>query len=181
MNSNPAVVIRRGLPADASALAAFAIRSFRATYATYNSVDDMELYVAGAYGELRQGRELRDLDVTTLLAEVGTELVGFAQLRSGAPPVAVSPHPLEISRFYVDGAWHGRGIAPQLMNAVLDAARERGADMLWLGVWERNPRARAFYRKSGFVDAGTQTFVLGTDLQVDRVMVRPLTNRTGEQ
>ena len=42
--------------------------------------------------------------------------------------------------------------------------------MLWLGVWERNPRAQAFYRKSGFADVGSQVFLVGTDAQTDRVM-----------
>jgi ribosomal protein S18 acetylase RimI-like enzyme len=37
-------------------------------------------------------------------------------------------------------------------------------------VWERNRRAQAFYKKSGFVDVGTQTFLVGTDEQTDRVM-----------
>ena len=57
---------------------------------------------------------------------------------------------------------------------IILAARDKRADTLWLGVWERNPRAIAFYRKCGFEDAGTQTFVLGTDHQRDLVLARPL-------
>jgi ribosomal protein S18 acetylase RimI-like enzyme len=57
------------------------------------------------------------------------------------------------------------------MDAVVAAARSRGARTLWLGVWERNARGIAFYRKCGFRPAGTQTFVLGTDPQRDLVLV----------
>jgi ribosomal protein S18 acetylase RimI-like enzyme len=38
----------------------------------------------------------------------------------------------------------------------------------------RNAKAIRFYEKQGFNDIGTQTFVLGADVQTDRVMARPL-------
>ena len=61
------------------------------------------------------------------------------------------------------------------MDAAIDAARARGAQTLWLGVWERNPRAVAFYAKYGFARVGEHTFVLGDDWQTDWVFSRPLT------
>jgi ribosomal protein S18 acetylase RimI-like enzyme len=66
------------------------------------------------------------------------------------------------------------GSPQRMMDAVVDAARARGARTLWLGVWERNVRAQKFYRKCGFIEIGTQTFVLGRDPQTDLVMLRPL-------
>ncbi|MFN0097433.1 MAG: GNAT family N-acetyltransferase [Gemmatimonadaceae bacterium] len=60
------------------------------------------------------------------------------------------------------------------MAQVVDAARHAGAEPLWLGVWERNPRAIAFYRKFGYADVGAHVFVVGTDPQTDRIMTRPL-------
>ena len=61
-----------------------------------------------------------------------------------------------------------------LMERVKAEARARGAKTLWLGVWERNDRARAFYAKCGFADAGEHIFLFGTDPQTDRVMTLPL-------
>jgi len=60
------------------------------------------------------------------------------------------------------------------MRAAADHARAAGARTLWLGVWERNPRAIAFYKKVGFIEVGTHTFVLGADHQRDLVLARPL-------
>jgi ribosomal protein S18 acetylase RimI-like enzyme len=60
------------------------------------------------------------------------------------------------------------------MDAALAAARVRGAETLWLGVWERNARAVAFYRKYGFTRVGEHTFVLGSDTQTDWLLARPL-------
>ena len=45
---------------------------------------------------------------------------------------------------------------------------------MWLGVWERNERAKGFYRKCGFLDVGSQPFILGEDHQTDLVMVSEL-------
>jgi ribosomal protein S18 acetylase RimI-like enzyme len=77
-------------------------------------------------------------------------------------------------RFYVDRPWFGRGVAPALMAACAAEARRRGGDVLWLGVWERNARAIAFYEKCGFRRVGIQPFQLGSDRQTDYVMARPL-------
>jgi ribosomal protein S18 acetylase RimI-like enzyme len=70
--------------------------------------------------------------------------------------------------------WHGRGVAQALMDAVLDGARARGGRTLWLGVWERNPRAVAFYQRYGFHRVGEHTFRLGDDEQTDWLLARAL-------
>lgn len=162
--------------ADAARLAAFAERVFRETFGPDNRPDDMELYVADNYGPELQRREIVDARIGTLLVEAAGELVGFAQLRDGAAPRCVAgPAPVEIWRFYVGRAWQGSGLAGHLMQAVEREAVRRGGRTLWLAVWERNPRAIAFYRKCGFEEVGEQGFVLGRDHQRDRVVARSLT------
>ena len=169
------VVVRPAGAQDAPWLAALAERTFRETYAAYNTPDDMDRYVAEHFGAARQETELRDPRGVTLVAEVDGRAAGYAQLGRGDTPACVTgAAPLEVVRFYVDRPWHGRGVAQTLMAAAVEAARTGGARTLWLGVWERNPRAIAFYRKCGFGDVGAQTFVLGTDHQRDRVLARPL-------
>lgn len=169
------VAIRPAVPADAAWLAALAERTFRETNTAHNTPENMEQYVADHFGPARQEAELRDPQMTTLVAEVDGRAAGYVQLaRSAPPPPVTGPSPIEVVRFYVDRPWHGQGIAPILMSATVEAARQAGGRTLWLGVWERNERAIAFYRKSGFREAGTQTFVLGADHQRDFVLTRPL-------
>lgn len=173
--ARPAVTIRHALPADAAALSALARRTFFETFHGDNNPDDLALYLSGAYTEDKQRSEILDPEWSTLVAHGGGELAAFAQLRSGAPPPAVTTdQPIEIYRFYVDRQWKGQGLAQRLMAACFEETRRRGAASVWLGVWEKNPRAIAFYAKCGFVDVGSHTFVVGTDPQTDRVMVRPL-------
>ena len=88
--------------------------------------------------------------------------------------------PIELQRFYVDRPAHGTGVAQALMGAARQAAREFGGEHLWLGVWERNPRAIAFYTKAGFRDVGSTVFQVGPDRQTDRVLVAPLTVDGGD-
>jgi diamine N-acetyltransferase len=167
--------VRQGTLADAGPLASFAERTFREAFGAANRPENLEQYVSHAYGQGRQTLELADPGMVTLLLEDDGSLAGYAQLRSGAPPDCVAgPAPLELWRFYVDRPWQGTGAAQTLMAAVEEAAIVRGAGTLWLGVWERNPRAQAFYRKCGFVDVGSQPFLLGSDRQTDRVMSRGL-------
>jgi diamine N-acetyltransferase len=169
------LTIRRGVSADARLLADLGASTFRDAFAAENSPEDMELYVSMTYGVPQQRSELDNPEITTLLADVDGQLAGYAQLRAKAAPECVAGNrPLELWRFYVAAPFHGRGVAHALMSSVVMEARARQAQTLWLAVWERNERAKAFYRKCGFVDVGSQVFVLGADVQSDRVMARSL-------
>ena len=169
------ITIKAAAPSDATALAELAARTFHETFAADNRPDDLALHIASAYGAARQRGELLDPSITTLLAEVDGTLAGYAQVRSGAPPESVTGgSPLELWRFYVAQPWHGRGVAQALMQQVELEAHRRGGRTLWLGVWERNTRALAFYRKMGFADVGSHLFLVGTDAQTDRILIRSL-------
>jgi GNAT superfamily N-acetyltransferase len=171
----PGLHIRRGTGADAAVLAAFAARTFTETYGAHNRPEDMRAHLEASYGVPQQARELADPGMATLLAEHDGVLAGFAQLRRHAPPPCVAAsHPLELHRFYVDRPWQGRGLAQALMAAVQQAAHALGATALWLSVWERNPRAIAFYARCGFADVGGTWFFVGPDRQDDRVMLAPV-------
>lgn len=170
------VAVRLAGAADAAALSAFAERIFRETFGPDNTPANLDLYCLQVFSPVLQAAEIADARIVTLVAvDAGGAIVGFAQLRLGPVPECVTgPMPLELVRFYVDTPLHGTGLARRLMEAVVDAARGQGVRTLWLGVWEHNPRAQAFYRKAGFTDVGAQTFRLGSDLQTDRVMMRAL-------
>jgi diamine N-acetyltransferase len=165
--------IRRATAGDASALAAFATRAFIDAYGPANDPRDVELHVARTFGVERQAAELAAAGVRCLLALEDTTLVGYAILSAGSRHAAVAAQaPCEIRRFYVDGSRHGGGVATALMDAAVAEAHATGCSTLWLTTWEHSLRARAFYAKSGFVDVGATTFMLGASLQTDRLLVR---------
>lgn len=169
------ITIRPGVESDATALAELAARTFDETFGAGTRDDDMAVYLAEAYGTSQQTQEILDPDITTLLLEIDSELAGYAMLRSGAAPDCVTgDSPLELWRFYIASRWHGRGLAQTLMQRLELEAHRRGGRTLWLGVWEHNSRAKAFYSKCGFTDVGSHVFVVGTDPQTDRIMIRQL-------
>ncbi len=165
--------IRRARPADAARLAELGARTFYDAFAAENTAENMALYLARAYGPAQQAVEIANPAMSTIVAESEGRLAGFAQLREGPAPEAVrGGAPVELLRFYVDRPWHGLGLARDLLRAIDAEAARRGAATIWLAVWERNERAKAFYGKCGFVDVGSKVFLLGNDQQCDRVMAR---------
>ena len=169
------MIIRRGTAADALVLAALARETFLDTFASTNDAGDMAIHLERAYGVAQQAAELIDPAVTTWLVDEDGSTVAYAQVRTGHGPDCVSgPEPIELWRFYVQREWHGRGIAPVLMAGVVADVMAAGAQTLWLGVWQHNHRALAFYRKLGFVAVGEHVFLFGTDPQTDHVMARLL-------
>lgn len=172
-DGRPPRLVRVAEPSDAQRLADLAERTFRDTFGGSNTKADMDLHCRTSYGAAIQLAEILNPEMVTLVCEEGADLVGFAQLRWGKAPDCVSAKaPGEIQRLYVLERRHGKGIAQSLMSACMAQLRKRASDAVWLGVWERNPRAISFYKKSGFVEVGHHVFPLGTDPQRDIIMMR---------
>jgi ribosomal protein S18 acetylase RimI-like enzyme len=173
---------RHGEAGDAAALADFMERNFRATYGHCSTPANIDGAVREHYGHEAQLRQLADPARVNLLVEgADGALLGHAQVRYGDDaPEAVQPRPAaEVTRFYVDGPAHGRGVAQAMLAEVERLVRERGVVALWLSVWQEQPQAVRFYEKSGFRRAGTLVFVVGDDPKDDWLMLKPLAAATG--
>lgn len=166
-------IIRYATPADNTLLAELGAETFADTFAADNTPENMSAYLAAAFSPEKQASELADAASRFLIIELDGSAVGYARLNFGQAPVAiVGRKPMEIARLYVRKEWIGRGVGAQLMKACLREAELSGCDVVWLDVWECNPRAIAFYRKWNFEQVGTQTFHLGDDPQNDWLMAR---------
>jgi ribosomal protein S18 acetylase RimI-like enzyme len=161
---------------DAATLAAFMTRNFLSAYGSCSTPENVAATVLKHYGLDAQRLQLADPQRLNLLMENEGELVGHAQLRiGGTAPAPVQPLPAaEIARFYIDTAFHGRGLAQQLMAEVRRLAGARGARSLWLSVWQEQPQAIRFYGKEGFHIAGSLVFEVGDDPKDDWLMVAVL-------
>lgn len=167
--------IRIAGSADATALAAFAEQTFRDAFEAENDPADFEDYLAKAFTPAQIERELADSDACFLLATDGDGLVGYAKLRQASAPNDVGGRrPIELERIYVDIDRHRRGVGSALLESAFATARERGADGIWLGVWQHNHHAISFYERAQFRRVGVKEFLLGRDRQQDLVMFREL-------
>ena len=169
------LIVRRAKAEDAGLLAELGARTFSDTFAYDNTPEDMAAYLASSFSPKQQALELADPQCWFLIAETDGVAVGYAMLRSGnALPEITGDNPIELVRLYVSRESLGRGVGAALMEACLGMAKHSGHKTLWLGVWEHNHRARAFYRKWDFSELGTHVFQLGNDSQTDFLMQRSI-------
>ena len=170
-----AIELRPACPIDALPLAELASRTFQETFEGLYPEEDLQAFLASAYGENHQARELGDPAWRTFVLEAQGRLLGFAQLVLDCPLAGKVPDgAAELRRIYVLREALGQGLGARLLERVLEAAKAEGAPALWLGVWEHNDRAQAFYRKYGFSRVGEHTFMVGTRADTDHLLARAL-------
>ena len=79
---------------------------------------------------------------------------------------------LEIQRIYVDDRFQKLGLGKLMLQKALEIAQESNYEWIWLGVWENNHKAIAWYQSQGFEAFGEHTFWMGEDPQRDWLMKR---------
>lgn len=172
--------IRVATARDAAALADVAAATFSLACPPQTTDAAIAEFLRDVLAERNFVDYLADPDCLILVADSGDTLLGYTLLAFGEPTdpdvsAAIGIRPtVELSKCYLRGESHGRGVAAPLMAATLDAARERGAAGAWLGVNELNARAIRFYEKNGFVRVGRKRFRLGNRYEDDFVLERPI-------
>jgi ribosomal protein S18 acetylase RimI-like enzyme len=156
---------------DASALVVLASNAFRDTYRGLDDPKDIEDYIASSL-TLSYFRSHIDNPVSrTFVVERTGELIGYAIVtRSPPPPCVTDVSAVELARLYLRNDVKGLGLGAELMRKAFSAARQFKATSMWLGVYDKNTRAREFYKRWGFVDVGTKDFLFGGKLYPDPVM-----------
>jgi tRNA (guanine37-N1)-methyltransferase len=171
--------VRPAVRADLERLAALAALTFPLACPPGSTAQDQRAFIDTVLSADRFADYLADPSRDVLVAEDG-DLLGYTMLVAGEPSdedvrAALHLRPtVELSKCYVHPDRHGAGIAQALMAASFEAARERGAQGMWLGVNQQNARAQAFYVRSGFAIVGTKHFTVGTRIEDDYVLERPL-------
>ena len=174
-SDRPHVRVREAGPADAALLSELGARTFRDTYVSGTDRRDLEAFVGVTFSIEQRAAELRDDSNVHLIAEVGGEAAAFAVIRDEAAPVELpGERQLLLSYIYVDRPFQGGGVGAALMSRCIEIGRERGHDVLWLGVWERNDRAIAFYERWGFRHHGEVPFAFGSETHRDLIYALPL-------
>lgn len=135
----------------------------------HNPAELVDEYIASSITQPILETELQDSRSTFFLMVLpdGT-LVGYAKLRKHVPPRRMKQrNAIEIQRIYLLQSQTGQGQGRALLQYCLDWARAQKYKAVWLGVWERNVRARAFYEKMGFEPLGFHYFQFGSERQRD--------------
>ena len=173
----PEIKIRQATPDDAQLLTDLSYTTFWDAFAHHpkNSPEDLSHYMRQAFNIDQIASELADSNSIFLIATIDEKPAGYAKLILNSIEEGVTAsRPIELSRLYSQQEFLGRGVGQNLMDACFDRGQAEGCDIMWLGVWEYNPRAQRFYEKNGFIVVGKHTFQLGADPQTDLLMQRQL-------
>lgn len=164
------ISIRRVTDNDVAALVKIARQTFSDTFTGTCTQADMDSFLDAHYNEEQLSKELMDKDAFCFFAEATGTPVAYLFFKEDYKnfPAEKKWIALELKRIYVLKSWQGKGIAQLLMDYILQFATENKYEMVWLGVWEHNLRARKFYEKYGFENSGfTHDFPIGNTPQTD--------------
>lgn len=167
------IIIRRADVSDAEMLAELSRTTFWDAFHQNpkNAPEDMADYMQTAFNVEQIKSELADAKTIFLIAEIEDEAVGYAKLLIDTrEPEITADKPIELARLYSKQEFLGKGVGAKLLERCFREAENLDCDAMWLGVWEFNPRAQAFYRKYGFCEVGKHIFQLGSDAQTDVLM-----------
>jgi ribosomal protein S18 acetylase RimI-like enzyme len=173
---NP-LTIRQATIEDAKALTDLAYTTFWDAFAHHpkNAPDDLNHYMRQAFNQEQITAELAEARNIFLIAEIGGEAAGYSKIViDSIEPGITATRPVELSRLYSHQKHLGQGVGQSLMNACFERARAEDRDVMWLGVWEYNPRAQRFYERNGFRVVGSHVFHLGKDPQTDLLMQKEI-------
>jgi ribosomal protein S18 acetylase RimI-like enzyme len=168
--------LQRMTVTDVQRLREISIETFQDTFGAQNTVENMADYLAEAYTIEKLTRELNDAESFFYFVLLDGEIAGYLKLNIGdAQSENMGPDSLEVERIYVRRAFQRRGLGRVFIEEAIKVAVEAGKRVVWLGVWEHNPNAIAFYEKMNFRKTGaSHDFYMATDRQTDILMVRDL-------
>lgn len=165
------IVLKKVFAADVAQLQQIAIKTFKEAYVANNSEQNMEDYIDSSFTEKKLHAEVSDPNSIFYFAMLGNDIVGYLKVNLGASQTELKDsNALEVERIYVIKAYYGKQVGQALFDKVLEIAKLRSVEYIWLGVWEENPRAIRFYEKNGFVAFDTHVFNLGDEEQTDIMM-----------
>jgi ribosomal protein S18 acetylase RimI-like enzyme len=175
MTPHTDTLIRPATPADVDSLVELASTTFRETYAEFLDAGEIEDYIVGHFTAAAFEAMLHDASSSLLVTSDSARLIGYAQMCVSEPPPCVrGESPIELCRLYLRREAIGKGHGASLMARAHAEGRRRGCRTIWLVIYDRNLRAREFYRKAGFAEVGTKDFLFGGRLYADPVMSAPV-------
>jgi ribosomal protein S18 acetylase RimI-like enzyme len=170
------ISLRHATKDDAALIAEISRQTFYETFAADNTNEDMDKFLKEQFTKGRLMLEVGARENIFLLAYCDDDVAGYVKLNEGKTLEELKDiSSIEIARLYVLKDFIGKGMGAELMQASIDIAMEKEKKIIWLGVWEKNERAIAFYTKWGFKKFGECDFLLGDDIQRDWLMKKALT------
>ncbi|WP_336758482.1 GNAT family N-acetyltransferase [Paenibacillus sp. USHLN196] len=149
--------------------------TFNETFKAQNSPENMNAYLNKAFNREQLESELSMADSQFLFIYVDNQVAGYMKVNiNDAQSEKMGEESLEIERVYIKKAFQKHGLGKVMLHKAIEMATEHHKTNIWLGVWEKNENAIAFYEKMGFVQTGAHAFVMGDEEQIDLIMTKTI-------
>lgn len=163
--------IRDVQPTEVALLQQISSKTFVEAFEHLNNPSDFKMYVDKAFTLEQIKLEYENPNSYHFFAEYNADIIGFVKLNLQTAQTEMPfKNALEIQRIYIISKYQGLKVGKQFLQFVIDFAKQKRIDKIWLGVWDKNLRAISFYERNGFVAFSKHKFMVGTDLQFDIMM-----------
>jgi ribosomal protein S18 acetylase RimI-like enzyme len=160
---------------DSRKLQEISYETFNETFMQQNSPENMNAYLERAFNLKQLEKELSNISSQFFFVNFNNEVAGYLKVNTNdAQSEEMGNESLEIERIYIKNKLQKHGLGKYLLNKAMEIAMERNKKKIWLGVWEKNENAIAFYLKMGFVQTGAHSFYMGDEEQTDLIMTKTL-------
>ncbi|GIN88933.1 spermidine/spermine N(1)-acetyltransferase [Heyndrickxia sporothermodurans] len=160
---------------DSRKLQEISYETFNDTFKHQNSPENMNAYLERAFNLKQLEKELSNRSSQFFFVYFHNEIAGYLKINTeDAQSEEMGDESLEIERIYIKKKHQKHGLGKYLLNKAMEFAMEGNKKKIWLGVWEKNENAIAFYKKMGFVKAGAHSFYMGDEEQTDFIMTKTL-------
>ena len=169
------ITIKKCTLDDLDDLQVISYDTFNETFKEQNSAENMKAYLERAFTLEKLEKELSHPSSHFFFIYIHGELAGYLKVNmNDAQTEEMGEEAFEIERIYIKRDYKKQGLGKYLLNLAHDMAVTHGKKSIWLGVWEKNHQALAFYMKMGFTQAGDHSFFMGDEEQIDYIMVKEL-------
>jgi diamine N-acetyltransferase len=169
------IKIERCALEDLHQLQEVSYETFNETFKNQNTPENMNAYLEKAFNLKQLEEELSNPSSQFFFVYFKNDLAGYLKVNiNDAQSEEMGDDYLEIERIYIKNHFHKLGLGKYLLNMAMEIAMEINKKKLWLGVWERNENAIAFYKKMGFVQTGAHYFYMGDEEQMDIIMTKTI-------
>jgi diamine N-acetyltransferase len=156
-------------------LQAISKKTFHDAFAWGNVPEVLDNYIESAFKIENLEAELANKNSQFYFAKIDNETVGYFKINVGSAQTEdLDPNALELQRIYILENHQGKKIGNAILAEVEQLATEQNIKSIWLGVWDRNEKAIAFYEKNGYVKIDSHTFMMGDEEQIDFIMQKQI-------
>ena len=155
-----------------SKLVQLSVQTFEETFGHHNTKENMAWYFKIKMNSQQLKKELQHPNSDFYWILFQKKIIGYLKLNfdDAQTEIVNQGDSFEIERIYILSNFQRKGFGEDVLSKAISLGKNKGYSFLWLGVWEQNENAIAFYTKKGFQIFNKHIFQLGDDLQTDLLM-----------